>query len=153
MINGTVEIIIDIVCVVLIVITVISFVTNYASIPDQVPTHYGFSGEIDSYGPKSTAIILPVFMVGLFVLLKVAERHPKLWNTGTVEVTPENAERIYGVMRGMLSTLRLIVVVLLSYLTFAMLSGGPLNKALMLIITAALFADVAFWMVMLYRNR
>ncbi len=40
----------------------------YGQLPEQIPTHYGFSGTPDHYGAKSAIWILPVIGVVMFLL-------------------------------------------------------------------------------------
>lgn len=41
----------------------------YPSLPQQIPTHWNFRGQIDGYGDKTWALwLLPLFMIGLLVM-------------------------------------------------------------------------------------
>lgn len=47
----------------------------YGRLPDQVPTHWGFSGEIDDWGPRFPyAFLGPLMGAALWVLLPVLRR-------------------------------------------------------------------------------
>jgi uncharacterized membrane protein len=49
-------------------ITVFMTVSNYSSLPDRIPTHFGFSPEPDGYGPKFMAWMLPVVQLFVFAI-------------------------------------------------------------------------------------
>jgi len=40
----------------------------YSSLPDQIPIHWNFRGEVDGYGGKWTLFLFPVMMAGMLVL-------------------------------------------------------------------------------------
>lgn len=69
----------------------------YPSLPDIVPTHWGASGQVNGWGPKSTILILaalPFAMLIMFeVIRKVDPKHQnfekfgKVWNLFVVLFT------------------------------------------------------------------
>lgn len=69
---------------VLMVVSMISFlglVAAYPSLPETVPTHWGFNGEIDGYSAKSTLLfmgLVPMICTLLFVI--VPKMDPKKEN-------------------------------------------------------------------------
>jgi uncharacterized membrane protein len=53
------------------ILTAAAFVATaafYPSLPERVPMHWNFRGEIDNWGPRSTTSILPATMIGLLGL-------------------------------------------------------------------------------------
>ncbi|MFA4942004.1 MAG: SdpI family protein [Patescibacteria group bacterium] len=40
----------------------------YSHFPDRVPTHWGISGEIDGWGSRNTAFIIPAVIVGMYFM-------------------------------------------------------------------------------------
>ncbi|MDD5071308.1 MAG: SdpI family protein [Patescibacteria group bacterium] len=48
--------------------TAISSFYFYAHFPERVPTHWNFAGEVDSWGPRSSAFIIPAVMAGMYLL-------------------------------------------------------------------------------------
>lgn len=43
----------------------------YPWLADKIPTHWNIQGQIDGYGPKQVAFLMPAIMAGLFALLWV----------------------------------------------------------------------------------
>jgi uncharacterized membrane protein len=43
----------------------------YPSLPERVPMHWNFRGEIDNWGPRSTTWILPATMIGFLGLFAI----------------------------------------------------------------------------------
>ena len=59
----------------LIVISTIVVLLIYGRLPEQVPTHWGFSGEIDDWGPRFPyAFFGPLIGAALWILLPVLRR-------------------------------------------------------------------------------
>lgn len=54
----------------------------YPSLPDQVPTHWNFQGEVDGYSHKSvTALIMPLLPLAIYILMTFTPRiDPKRQN-------------------------------------------------------------------------
>lgn len=44
-------------------LTAMMTASNYNSLPDRIPTHFGFSPQPDSYGPKPMAWMLPIVQI------------------------------------------------------------------------------------------
>ncbi len=49
-------------------------------LPEKVPTHYGFGGEPDRWGTKSSMLILPFTTLAMWLLLTFAAKYNKLIN-------------------------------------------------------------------------
>ena len=58
--------------------------------------------------------------------MSVIERFPGLWNTG-VAVTKENKHRIYRILKDMLKTVKLLVVIVFTYLLMSSTIASPLS--------------------------
>ena len=69
----------------------------YPSLPDIVPTHWGASGQVNGWGPKSTVLILAALPFAMLILFKVIrktdpkyqnfEKFGKVWNLFVVLFT------------------------------------------------------------------
>ena len=114
--NRLIGIIINIICVLQIIGVLIYLLVAWSSIPDQIPGQYSFSGEVNRWDSKGTLFLLPGISLFMLILMTVIERFPHLWNTG-VRVTEENKYRVYGVLRGLLNSIKLIVVTMFTVLT------------------------------------
>ncbi len=56
-------------CFLLLPFVLIAF--TWPQLPDRMPTHWNFRGEIDSYGPRWKIFLLPVVNLGLYALFSV----------------------------------------------------------------------------------
>ena len=105
--------------------TVVFLAGYWKQIPAEVPMHYNAAGEIDRWGTKAELLILPVIAWLLYGLLTVVEQFPSAWNTG-VKVTAENREQVYALLGHMLSTLKLLVMVMFAWITLWCALARPL---------------------------
>ena len=51
-----------------IALVVISSFYFYSHFPEVVPTHWGISGEVDSWGSHNIAFIIPAVIVGIYFM-------------------------------------------------------------------------------------
>jgi uncharacterized membrane protein len=58
----------EILPVLIIVLVAISSFYFYSNFPDIVPTHWGVSGEVDGWGSRNTAFIIPAVIVGMYLM-------------------------------------------------------------------------------------
>ena len=115
----------DIVCLVLLMGVIIYLFVAWGSLPDKVPGHYNAAGEIDRMGSRYELLITPIVGWLMFLGMSAVERFPQIWNTG-VTVTEENKERVYRVIRNMLSTLKIIMILIFVFLTINSSLSTPL---------------------------
>ena len=53
------------------VAAIISSFYFYSHFPERIPTHWSFAGEVDGWGTRSTAFIIPAVMAGMYLLFMV----------------------------------------------------------------------------------
>lgn len=107
--------------------TVLFLILKWKSLPEEIPMHYNGAGEIDGYGAKWTVWITPVIMILMYQFLYLIERHPNWWNTG-VNITKGNSERVYGVLKNMIVSLKLVVMLIFGYISISGTTGENLSK-------------------------
>ncbi|BCN31070.1 DUF1648 domain-containing protein [Anaeromicropila herbilytica] len=110
------NIFVEIVCLILLIGITIYLIMNWNSFPDKIPGHYNTMGQIDRMGNKIELLLLPVMAWLIYIGITITERFPQAWNTG-VTVTEENKERVYPVLKNMISTTKLIVVAVFVFIT------------------------------------
>ena len=146
------DIIVNIVCLILLIGIIAFLVLAWKGIPDKIPGHYNFAGDIDRWGNKGELLFLPILSWILYLGMTVVEHFPQIWNTG-VTVTEENKERVYRILKDMFSTVKLIVVAVLSYLTInsALMIGGTIWSLPILLIL--MFGTIIFFVMKLIRAK
>ena len=121
-------------------------------IPQEVPMHFNAAGEIDRWGDRSTLLVLPVISWLLYGLMTVVEQFPGAWNTG-VKVTEENRERVYALLGHMLSTLKFLIMVMFAWITLWCALAKPLPVWFLPVVLGAVFGDMIYWLVRVFRAR
>ena len=148
--NNKIDWIIEIMCLTLLIGLTAYLIFHWGSIPDKIPAHYDWEGNIDRWGNKSDLIFLPMMSWFLYLLITGLQQVPLVWNTG-VKITEENEERVYRTLKYMMETLKLIVVADLTYITVHSLMGKSLSGWFTMIVLVAVFGDLIFWIVRLYQ--
>ncbi|MFN4198440.1 MAG: DUF1648 domain-containing protein [Flavobacterium sp.] len=81
----------------------------YNDLPEEIPIHFDYAGEVDNYADKKTIFLLPLFGSMLAGFLTLVSRHPETFNY-TVTITQENAERQYRNAMLMMRVMRIVIV-------------------------------------------
>ena len=150
--RGKMDMILNLLCLILLIGITLWLPIFWDRIPDQVPMHYDFAGNIDRWGKKSEMLLLPVMAWLLYLLLTVIERFPKIWNTG-VTVTEENRERVYTLLLHLISTMKFIIVCIFTWLTVQTPLGISLPGWFMIVVLLAVFGNMGFWLGKVYKNK
>lgn len=98
----------------------------YPSLPETVPIHWGFDGQADGWGPKSTILILCALPLGILLLLAVVPR---------IDPRAQNYEKFGKIYRGFVIgiTLFLCGMTWLSELTVFQVLPGSNNLVSLLV--------------------
>lgn len=150
--NTKADRILDIIGWILLIGTLAYLILGWSSFPDQIPMHYNGAGEIDRWGEKGEIIVIEVVMWILYLGIGLVEKYPQIWNTG-VEVTTQNKEKVYRILKYMLKTLKTLTALIFAYLIVNSLQGTPLPGWFTPATLILVFGDMAFWLVLLYRIR
>lgn len=97
--------------------------TYVPMLPDSIPVHYGATGQPDRWSSRGTILTLPTVATVMFVLLLIVGRFPHRFNY-LVEVTEENAARLYRLSRLMLACIRAEMVWLLAIIVWLGIEVG-----------------------------
>ena len=104
-------------------VTFLALILNYNDLPEIMPGHFNASGQPDGFGSKAILWALPGMALALYLLLTIVLRYPHAFNY-PMEITAENAERQYRNAVMMVRILKTILVIVFSYLTYAVIQNG-----------------------------
>ncbi|MBH0164282.1 DUF1648 domain-containing protein [Fictibacillus sp. 7GRE50] len=107
----------DIASITLLVIGTVSLISQWAAIPNTVPTHFNAAGEPDGWGSKNNLWILIVMGAVTWLLLTVLEKFPHIYNY--FNLTEENVERQYKNARMMINVMKNEILIFFVYMTWA----------------------------------
>ncbi|MCX6282285.1 MAG: DUF1648 domain-containing protein [Bacteroidetes bacterium] len=140
-------------------ITVVAMVVvtawKYHGLPQQIPTHFNGSGLPDDYSSKGMIWLLPVIAVVIFTGISILNRFPFVFNF-PVNITPENAERMYRHASRSIRILNLLLVITFFYLTWksiavAMGSAAGLGLWFLPVSVGAIFLFTLYMVIRMYR--
>ena len=83
---------------------------QWQTIIEPLPTHFGFDGQPDAWGDKSSLLVSLVIVVVIYILLLVVEFFPRIWNF-PVAVNEQNRENLTTMALDMFVLLKLVIVV------------------------------------------
>ncbi len=120
---------------------------SWNTLPDRVPTHYGFSGRADAYGGKSSLIVLPAVSVGLYLLVTVVSFFSRLFNYPVV-VTDKNRDRLEAITVAMVGWIKVEMMWSFAYISWAIVReahgvSGGLGWAFLPLMLGAIGATIA----------
>lgn len=113
------EKLLQIVCALILTAQLVFLFISWRSLPVQIPNHFDFFGNPDSYGGKSRLLMEPILSVGLYAVLTVLERFPRIYNYSSIKINELNAPFMYQNAREMMVVLKTEIVVMFSYLALA----------------------------------
>ncbi|MCI8281439.1 MAG: DUF1648 domain-containing protein [Lachnospiraceae bacterium] len=124
----------------------------WKSIPDEIPIHYNFAGEVDKMGNRKSIFFIVIVNWLIYLFITAIEQIPGIWNTG-VPVTPRNQEKVYRILKNMIGSTKLECVVIFSYLMMQSITARSLPAAFLPISMGALFGIMVYFIVRLVQAR
>ncbi len=120
-------------------------IINFASTPDQVPTHYDYTGTPTTSGNKNSLWLLVGTGTLLYVLLSVVSLFPHTFNY-PVEITPQNAERQYTLAVSMMRTLKIVVLMVFGYIQLITLQASRLGGWFLPVFVVAIIGVIGLYL-------
>lgn len=150
--NTLADTVMEYICRILLIGTLIYLIVRWNEIPDQIPVHYNAAGEIDGWGGKGMVWLLVVISWGLYLGITFVGRFPELWNTG-VKITKTNKEKVYRLIKYLIGTSKLILITVFTLLIVFSTLAKPLPLWFAGIYLTILIADMAFWLIRIFMER
>jgi uncharacterized membrane protein len=116
----------------------------YGQLPDQIPIHWNGRGEIDGYGSKITAWVMPVINLGLYWFLGLISQSGYEWFNYPVRITEENAAEQHRIALTIVAIIRTISCLMFAYITYAMVRSAITESSVFNIWVMIAFMAVMF---------
>lgn len=142
--------VINVICVLLLAAATLFVLMRWQQLPEQIPTHYNFAGEVDGYGGKGSLILLIVMSWIVFFIMTISIRFPEKWNM-PVEVTEENRSRLFAIARAMMEIVKFFVTLLFVILFVSMAASATVSQWVIIVMTAAVLLTVIVGIAMMYK--
>ncbi|MGC4377831.1 DUF1648 domain-containing protein [Fictibacillus sp. Mic-4] len=117
------EKVLDAISILVIIATFCYLLYVWNDLPEQIPRHFDFAGRPDGWGTKRTIWIMPIVASVVFVFIFTLCKFPHVFNY-PVEITEENAPRLYLLSRKMLCTINFEIVLFLSMILWEIIRVG-----------------------------
>ena len=111
------DLIIEIVSLIGVIVLVVLSVISYPRLPASIPTHFDAAGNANDYSSKSMIFLLPGIALVLYAGLSILNRFPYIFNY-PVNITRENAFRMYRHATRMIRILNFLIVIMFLYLNW-----------------------------------
>jgi hypothetical protein len=96
---------------------------HYHRLPEQIPIHFNWAGQIDRMGEKWMIWIAPAVATILFLGLTLLNRYPQIFNYPT-RITAQNAYRQYALATRLIRYLKTIVVLILGIISLQVITSA-----------------------------
>ena len=129
---------------------VVLLLMNWSNLPDEVPAHFGATGEVDRWGSKMELLIIPGIAIVLHVFMMIIERVPETHNYPP-RFNESNARAFYTNSRQIMNYLKNLIDVMFAYTVYNSISialgskstlGWPFFVILGLIIIVTIWKTV-----------
>jgi uncharacterized membrane protein len=116
---------------------------------DPVPMHYNFNGEVDTYGSKSSMLILLFIDVICYVGIALLSKYPEVYNY-CVEINEENREKQFLMAQTFMKAINAEITVIFFYIQLHTLIGittgrQNLSVGFMPLFLIILFGTIGFY--------
>lgn len=142
----------ELLAVLILLAATIFVLINWNSLPEQIPSHYDFKGQVNAYGGRGILIFTMVMGWVLVLSMIVISWFPSIWNTG-VERTPANAAAVNRITKDMLNVMEVALAILFSYMMIVPAMGIAMGVWFMPAFLITIFGTIIVTVVRLIRNR
>ena len=101
--------------------SIILVIFVWGKLPDEIPAHFNFKGEVDRWGSKWEIIILPIIGFLTVLFMQFFEKHPE-WHNYPKRFNESNARDFYLVSRRLLNQLKNVCLIIFCLIMMEMLS-------------------------------
>lgn len=136
---------------VLIIAMIVYALTNFASLPAEIPKHFNATGEVDGWGNKAILFVVPGCCIFLFFMMNIiGTLKPSTYNF-PVPLTKENAKQQVNLAREMMQGLNTAIFVMLFYILWRIVAiakgaSGGLGTGFMVFFLALIFGILGYYM-------
>lgn len=140
-----------------VIIGIVLILANWSSLPQRIPTHFGFDGQPDGWGGKANLLLYLGINLPMYLLLTIAGRYPHTFNY-MVKITAENAKCQYRIAKRMMLSLKLEIMILFSYLEYNQIQiakehGKGLGTAFIFVVLIVVFGSLTYFIMKQYQYK
>ena len=103
-------------------------IISYSRLPEIILTHFDIKGQANEYGSKMTIWIVPAILAVIVAGISILNKYPHIFNY-LKPITPDNAQKQYGLATRLLRYLKLSIVIIFGFITVGIVSTVNTQKA------------------------
>ena len=132
---------------------ILFFTLQWQTISEPLPSHFGFSGQPNAWGDKSSLLVSLIIGMAIYILLSVIELFPRIWNF-PVQLTEQNREKLVAIALDMFILLKLVIVLAFGMINYWTITAHALPVWFLPLFLFILFGGVAFfiWKMVRYNS-
>ncbi|MFL1470551.1 DUF1648 domain-containing protein [Paraclostridium bifermentans] len=119
-------------------------IINWNNIGENVPSHYNSAGQSDSWGSKSSLIILPIITIIVNASMSGVLFFPQGLNI-PIKLTEENYVKVYDLTRDLMNFNKMGINISFLYITLMSANGKPLGTWFLPIFLIIIFMPIAIY--------
>ncbi len=120
------EIICEVLSIVGLILALVMIFSQYAVLPDVIPSHFGPNGVPDDWSSKSDIFFFAGVMVLIYIIVTISRFFPKMININ-VTITKKNAVPVLSIIFAGLSLTKLICIWMFFYIAYGMIETAKGN--------------------------
>lgn len=130
---------------------------SYSNLPDKIPIHFNAKGLPDSYGSKTTMLLLVALGLLVFFLILFINRKPHTFNY-PVKIDATNARNHYSAAMNMMSLVNLFCAGIFAYIIYmgiqtAMGKATGLGSSFLFVIFGGLALIIGYYLFQTLSNK
>ncbi len=130
---------------------------NWSALPERVPSHFSFNGEVDGWSSRGTMLAVPLVMLLLYCGLTALARIPHYFNYPRA-ITPGNAERQYRLARLLIFFIKTVLATIAAFVIWNLVENATaahphVNIIFLPIILGLLFGGIGVYLYAALRRR
>lgn len=94
----------------------------WGKLPQEVPTSFGITGQIDGMGAKNSILWKLAITYGIYLVFTIISSNPSLWGIGNIKNKKKKQEAIL-LTEELLAFLKLILISIMSYIIFCIINN------------------------------
>lgn len=123
---------------------IVYLIINWNNIGENVPIHYNSAGQSDSWGSKSSLIVLPIVTIIVNISMSGVLLCPQALNV-PVKITEENYVKVYDLTRDLMNFNKMEINISFLYITLMSANGKPLGTWFLPIFLIIIFMPIAIY--------
>lgn len=153
----SVDLIIEGLAAICLIYMIAQLIIEYPGLNQNVPTHFGANGNPDSWGDKSSMLIIPIVAIILYSGLTALNKFPHIFNY-PIPITEENAAKQYQLAKSLLSALKFTTIGLFLYIQLQTINVAKevqdgLGASFLVLIVIGSFIPIIIYFILASKNK